>query len=166
MSYVKRVLQPGEVVRHTASLHWVLYVRGFLFCLLALVLLVIRPVPDPPGLPYWAATIGMWLSLAVGVVLLAQAWFEAWITEIAVTDRRVVYKRGFIWRDTKEIQMDKVETVEVEQSMLGRLLDYGDVIVTGSGSTWSPLKNVGRPLELRNAITGRSQPRSDGTEEA
>ena len=60
-----------------------------------------------------------------GVVRLA--WFIRWITEFAVTDRRVISKRGFIMRDTDEMNMDKVESVDVDQSILGRLLDYGTV---------------------------------------
>ena len=67
------------------------------------------------------------------VVSFLYAWFIRWITEIAVTDRRVIYKRGFITRHTEEMNMDKVESVDVDQSILGRLLDYGTVHVIGTG---------------------------------
>jgi uncharacterized membrane protein YdbT with pleckstrin-like domain len=89
----------------------------------------------------------------VGTVLLARAWFERVTTEIAVTDRRIIYKRGFIRRYTVEMHMDKVESVDVDQSILGRMLDYGDVIIHGTGSGLEPLGHVDHPLELRNHIT-------------
>ena len=59
-----------------------------------------------------------------------------------------------IRRYTVEMHMDKVESVDVEQSILGRLLDYGDVTVRGTGAGFEPLQRIARPLELRNHITG------------
>ncbi len=61
------------------------------------------------------------------------AWFKRWTTEIDVTNRRIVYKRGFIKRHTVEMNMDKVESVDVDQSVLGRLLNYGDITIHGTG---------------------------------
>jgi uncharacterized membrane protein YdbT with pleckstrin-like domain len=67
-----------------------------------------------------------------------KAWFRRWTTEIDVTDRRVVYKRGFIRRHTVEMNMDKIESVDVDQSLIGRLFDYGDVIIRGTGAGIEP----------------------------
>ena len=90
----------------------------------------------------------------MGLILLAKAWFDQWITEIGVTDRRVIFKKGFIRRDTIEINMDKVESVEVDQSILARLLDYGYVRVRGTGQgDLCKIKYVAQPIELRNHIT-------------
>ena len=65
-------------------------------------------------------SIAFWLAAAV---TFASAWFRRWTTEIDVTDRRVVYKRGFINRHTVEMNMDKVESVDVDQSIMGRMLN-------------------------------------------
>ncbi len=89
----------------------------------------------------------------IGTILLARAWFHRVTTEIAVTDRRIIYKRGFVRRYTVEMHMDKVESVDVDQSILGRLLDCGDVIIHGTGMGIEPLPNIDHPLELRNHIT-------------
>jgi uncharacterized membrane protein YdbT with pleckstrin-like domain len=153
MSYVNRVLQPGEVVRHVASLHWILYVPGLGMWILAGVLLIAAPDPSTHGVVNRLAVIGAWLCFAVGLVLVARAWFKWWTTEIAVTDRRVIYKTGFIWRNTTEMHMDKVESVEVKQSILGRILDYGDVEIRGVGTGFEPLRSIAKPLDLRNHIT-------------
>lgn len=153
MSYVTRVLQPGEIVRHVASLHWILYVPGALVWILAGIIFIVRPDPSLHWFGHLMAVIAAWLCVAVGLVLLARAWFEWWTTEIAVTDRRVIYKAGFIQRDTTEMQMDKVESVDVKQSILGRVLDYGDVEIHGTGHGFEPLRMIAHPLELRSHIT-------------
>ena len=151
MSYVNRVLQPGEVVRHRADLHWILYARGALCALAAWVMFLL--IPAEQGFVHWLLVIGSSILLAVGVGLLAQNWYRWWTTEIAVTDRRIIYKTGFIYSETSEVHMDKVESVDVDQTILGRLLDYGDVSVVGTGSTWETLRTIARPIVLRNHIT-------------
>ena len=150
MSYVNRVLQPGEVVRHVTGLHWILYVPGLLVWILAGIALI--AFPEPSRL-HGAAVIVAWLCFAVGLVMIGRAWFQRWTTEIAVTDRRIIYKTGFIRRDSTEMHMDKVESVEVKQTVLGRILDYGDVEIRGVGVGLEPLRMIAKPLELRNHIT-------------
>ena len=78
-----------------------------------------------------------------------------WITEFAVTDRRVIYKCGFISRHTVEMNMDKVKSVDVDQSLLGRLLNYGTIHVLGTGEGIESLRRIAAPLALRNAITAK-----------
>jgi uncharacterized membrane protein YdbT with pleckstrin-like domain len=144
--YVDKVLQPGEQIRYRASLNWILYVPGLAVMLVALALYAVTS----NGFLHFVAALG---GLG-GLFLIARAWFDWWTTEIAVTGRRVIYKTGFISRKTTEMHMDKVESVDVDQSVLGRILDYGNVMVRGTGSGLSPIKNVDAPLELRNHITG------------
>ena len=151
MSYVQKVLQPGEEVRYQATIHWVTYLHGAAWLLAALVVRVVTPADWRDGYVYGGIMIAL---VAAGVFFLARAWFMAWITEIAVTNRRVIYKHGFISRTTAEMHMDKIESVDVDQSVLGRILDYGDVMVRGTGSGLSPIRNVDAPIELRNHITG------------
>jgi len=91
------------------------------------------------------------LALVSGI----HAWFLRYTTEIAVTDKRVIYKRGFINRHTIEVNMDKVASVDVDQSILGRLLNYGTVTVRGTGLSFEPLRRIESPLALRNAIIAK-----------
>ena len=77
------------------------------------------------------------------------------ITEFAVTNKRVIYKRGFIWRQTAEMNMDKVEAVDVMQSIPGRLLDYGTIHVKGTGAGIEHLHRIASPIALRNAIIAK-----------
>ncbi len=105
-----------------------------------------------------------WPAIAVGVILLAlalfllfRAWFERWTTEIAITNRRIILKRGFIRRDTAEMHMEKVESVDVNQSLFGRMLDYGDVTVRGTGAGLETLRLIDAPLEFRNHVKTHGQ---------
>jgi len=152
MSYVQRVLQPGEVVRYTASTHWIVYWPGAVCMIAAVAVLLFGPrlSANHPTFWYWVAS----LIAVVGLFLLIREWFSWWTMEIAVTNLRVIYKTGLVKRRTKEMNMDKVESVEVDQSILGRILDYGTVTITGTGAGLEALAGVARPIELRNSITG------------
>jgi uncharacterized membrane protein YdbT with pleckstrin-like domain len=150
MSYVDKVLQPGEEVRYRATIHWVIYLPGLSLWLVALVLYFL--FPNWPGLQF-ASQIGALLCFAGGALLMLREWFKWWTTEIAITNKRIIYKRGFIRRFSAEMHMDKVESVDVNQSVLGRLLDYGDVIVRGTGSGLEPIPDIDAPLEFRNHVT-------------
>ena len=88
----------------------------------------------------------------VAVVLLIQQWFQWWVTEIAVTNRKVIYKKGLIRRQTNEMNMDKVESVKIDQSIIGRILDYGNVQILGTGEGFETLRTIPSPIELRNSI--------------
>ena len=148
MKYVEQVLQPGETVLFVSTIHWLIYWPAILlmFAAAATALFI-----SSHEFVRWIAL----LCFATALVSAAGAWFKRWTTEIAVTDRRIIYKRGFIRRHTIEMNMDKVESVDVEQSMLGRIFDYGDILVHGTGVGLEPLQMIESPIELRNAVTAR-----------
>jgi uncharacterized membrane protein YdbT with pleckstrin-like domain len=152
MSYVNKVLQPGERVLAIGARHWVYYVPGIVLVLLGAALWSLEwRTHGEWALSHIAGTV----VAAFGLVLLVRAWYQQWITEIAVTNRRVIYKRGLLRRDTEEMNVDKVETVMVRQSILGRLLGYGTVDVRGTGEGIENLRGIAAPLELRSAILTR-----------
>src|ERR1700751_3177887 len=105
MSYVQRVLQPGEVVRYVGSLHWTIYLPGLLFMLAALVTIGWAQL-GAGGNVWWQILAALFVLIAL--FLLIPEWFTWWTTEIAVTNHRVIYKAGLIRRDTVEMLMDKV----------------------------------------------------------
>ena len=150
MSYVRSVLQPNETVRTTTSIHWIIYWRGIVALLAAVMVLGISL---EPVLGYLLGGSLALILLAVAVWFLFQAWFRRWTTEIAVTNRRIIRKEGFIWRKTTEIALDKVESVDVVQSIAGRLLDYGDVRVHGTGQAIETMRMISAPIAFRNRVT-------------
>jgi len=80
------------------------------------------------------------------------AFFMRWTTEMVVTDRRLIFKTGFISRKTNEIPLSKVESISINQSIMGRLLNYGDISVVGSGATLQCFETVSDPILFKNAI--------------
>ena len=89
------------------------------------------------------------LAVAVGLVFLIWAYVRYKTTEFAVTDRRIIAKTGLISRNTVELFLDKVEALHVDQSVWGRLLDFGTVTIHGTGTTLEPIRNISAPLTLR-----------------
>lgn len=80
------------------------------------------------------------------------AFFKRWTTEMAVTDRRLIFKTGFIYRNTNEIPLAKIESIGINQSIMGRLLNYGDVYIVGSGATLQSFYSIESPMFFKNAI--------------
>jgi uncharacterized membrane protein YdbT with pleckstrin-like domain len=152
MSYVNEVLQPDETVRFRTNVHWSVYLKAITALVIGLALLAW----------YWQDGTGSMVLLlaaaAFGVsalILVVPPFLERLGTEIAITDRRIIYKTGLVERHTVEISMDKVESVDVDQSVLGRIFGYGTVTVRGTGEAAEPLRNVAAPIALRNAVLVR-----------
>jgi uncharacterized membrane protein YdbT with pleckstrin-like domain len=154
MRYVDHVLQPGETIRHVTSVSWVGFLPGLVLWLIAIVLLVyIAPWSQDSAAIKLGGWIAVLAALLVGAVLLIRHWWRRFTTEVAVTDRRIIYKVGFINRHTVEMHMDKVESVDVDQTILGRLFNYGDITIRGTGETMERLHMIDGPLEFRNHVT-------------
>src|SRR5258706_14831965 len=122
MSYVKSVLQPNEHVIVTGRLHWIIYWRAILCLVLGAALLVLEQIY---GVDQTVKGVSAALVFVLFMIFFLHPWFVRWITEIAVTNKRLIYNTGFINRHTAEMNLDKVESVDVDQSVLGRMLDYG-----------------------------------------
>jgi Bacterial PH domain len=96
---------------------------------------------------------GRW---ACGLVLDGDGLVPPLATETDVTNMRVVHKTGFIKRRTFEMSLDKVESVDVNQSILGRLMNYGDITIQGVGEGTQTISTIASPLAFRNAITTKT----------
>jgi uncharacterized membrane protein YdbT with pleckstrin-like domain len=152
MPYYLKVLQPGETVRVVGRLHWLIYANAVLLLVIALAIALLAAELTDPTQRQLVLLVALVVVVLGGLVFLG-AWVRRKGTEIVVTDRRVIYKRGFIARRTVEMNISKVETVDVEQSIAGRLLGYGTVLIRGTGESLEPLRHVEAPLTIRNAIT-------------
>jgi uncharacterized membrane protein YdbT with pleckstrin-like domain len=153
MRYVRRVLQPGETIVYATRLHWVIYIHTILL-LIACIICAAAAVStsDNQGISLAlgiAAVIFLLLALSAGL----RVFIRRVTTELAVTDHRVIYKSGLLSRHTIEMNRDKVESVDVDQTILGRIFGYGTVIVRGTGGSLEPIRNIGDPLSFRSHIT-------------
>ncbi|ETR77483.1 membrane protein [Afipia sp. P52-10] len=152
--YIDDILQPGEKVLYSTTIHWIVYLPALLAWVVAVVFFALQRGAVTDGLNI------LWLALSLVSMLIAlywtvRAWFRRWTTETDVTNFRVVHKEGFIQRRTFEMNLDKVESVDVTQSIPGRLLNYGDVLIRGVGEGDKDIRMIGSPLQFRNHITVR-----------
>jgi uncharacterized membrane protein YdbT with pleckstrin-like domain len=152
--YIDDILQPGEKVLYSTNAHWMFYLPAIAAWIVALFLFLLsrQTVTD--------SLVLLCLSAAAVVAIVAlywtiKAWFHRWTTETDVTNLRVVHKTGFIKRRTFEMSLDKVESVDVNQSILGRMLNYGNVTVRGVGEGAETIDTIASPLDFRNHITAR-----------
>jgi uncharacterized membrane protein YdbT with pleckstrin-like domain len=151
MSYVKKVLQPGETLIFATGLHWLTYLPSILLFIVAVAMAVASRAVDQDMAQPLLLAAGVVLMIAI-LVWIVEAIRRASV-EVAVTDQRVIFKAGIISRHTIEIHRSKVESVDVDQSILGRIFGYGTVVVRGTGGSLEPMRNIAEPLKFRSFIT-------------
>ena len=152
MAYFHKVLQPDETVRAIARMHWLIFWPAILWALIAIAialvgLLVAVEEPQRNYCFYAAAAIAV-----VALIMFLEEFVRRQGTEVVVTDKRVIFKRGFLSRFTAEMNVSKIETVDVEQTLAGRLFGYGTLVIRGTGAGIEPLRFIGSPIGVRNAI--------------
>jgi membrane protein YdbS with pleckstrin-like domain len=156
VSYLDRVLQPEERVLVRGYLHWVIYLPSLMLQAVAIALAAwarLSLTGHPLAMVVYA---GAGLLLLLGISAFLGRMVVRLTTEFAVTDHRVIVKRGFMSLHTVEMNLDKVESVDVDQTILGRILGYGAVTIHGVGARWDPIPRIADPLKFRNAITTRA----------
>lgn len=102
----------------------------------------------------WLLLFGV-LGLAafgLGLILIIIAVVRVLTTELALTNKRVIAKTGWIARSTIELRLDKVEGLVVNQGIIGRFLNYGTVFVTGTGGIKTPIPYISSPIEFRRVV--------------
>jgi hypothetical protein len=159
VSYIEKNLVPGETLVYQTRLHWVV----MLWHIVLSVLLLEFPAL---GLLYYAFSHeqqleprtlhlmqggGIALLLISGIIISAGALRRS-ATEMAVTNRRVVVKTGLAARKTIEMLLNKIESIEVNESGMGRVLGYGSITLIGTGGTSEPFHLMAKPLEFRNEV--------------
>jgi len=150
MSYLTKSLVEGESVVYEAAIHWIIFVKPLLGLVLALAILV--AAGQLGGAARFTALGAAAIVGVIGLYHFGVAVLYRWTTTLAVTTRKVVGKWGFIARQTIEQRLGTIDAVGVEQSVAGRLLNYGSVVVHGSGATTTPIKAISDPLRFRREV--------------
>lgn len=146
MSYLDDHLLAGEHIMYRARLHWTIFTRAIMVLFLGVGLGILLQVLEHD---YWyagAALAGVGLLLAIGPFIRYAS------SDFAVTDMRVVAKLGFVERESLETLLSKIEAIGVDQGVVGRLLGYGTVTITGTGGTEESFARISEPLEFRRQI--------------
>ena len=127
MGYVEDTLGNGETIKYDVSFHW-LWTFG------AYTMLVVLG---------WAV---------IGLIVFLKMMIRKWTTERVLTNIRFIQKTGWIVRHTEEIRIDRMEEVNLDQSLLGRILDYGDIKISGVGTGEIKLKMIDSPIDFQKKL--------------
>jgi len=130
MAYLDESLAPGETIVARFDLHWTAKWRLIVYLLLAI------------------PTLGIALIAAI------YEWIRLRSIEQGVTNRRVVRKTGIVSRATEELRLASIETIDLHQSVWGRIFGFGDIVLTGRGESSMIFGRLARPLEAKRAIEG------------
>ena len=153
MGYVDENLIQGETVAYRAPLHWKVGI-GPVFTAAVFVALAAVAFWQAGLQPDWKNV----LRIAGGVLLIAVAvplvglWITLSSAEFAVTNKRIILKTGFIRKKTAEMFLAKIESVGVDQTIVGRIMGYGAIVIRGTGGSLEPFSDIARPLEFRRQI--------------
>jgi uncharacterized membrane protein YdbT with pleckstrin-like domain len=159
--YVEKLLGRGEQIVFETRLHRIVYLIPLVCIALgvgAFAILVAQAAQNTKN-PNAVAIFMMFLA-PLGLLWLVLAWIRRATTEIAVTSRRIVYKRGWLSRNTVEISFKHIESLDIRQPLLGRMLNYGTVVVRGTGIGVQSIHDVAGPLLLRNAAFDQEEAQS------
>jgi uncharacterized membrane protein YdbT with pleckstrin-like domain len=151
-TYTNTTLQHGETIVRIGHLSWVIYAKTLAYAALAAVVSTVAYAMI--GFNRVTLTVGFAL-IAIAVRHALKAWWHRYTIEIAVTNRRVIFKRGFIWRRTNEMFLSKIESVFVDQSFLGRIFNFGSIHCRGTGEGMEHLHYVADPVAIQNAINAK-----------
>lgn len=144
MSYIEHTLGEAETLFYRARFPWFHGAGGWIALVLGLLAGVIAYANG-------FGAVGGVLALA-GVAVFLGVLIPIWTTEIGVTNQRLIYKRGLIWRKTQELQLRAIEEVKLDQGLLGRLLDFGRLDLHGTGVGDIRLPTLADPVGLRKAL--------------
>ncbi|HLH32656.1 MAG TPA: PH domain-containing protein [Terriglobia bacterium] len=154
MGYVDNNLITGERVTYRGRLHWILFLKPVLMSVVLIV--VIGVVLYAANVNQWLSSQQMFLAGLIGLCVAALPFLPAIIrytsAEFSVTNKRVILKIGFIQSDTAEMFLNKIESVGVDQTVVGRMFGYGDIVIRGTGGSLEPFRGVSNPLEFRRQI--------------
>jgi len=145
MSYLTNNLLTGETVTYRTKLHWKLYIVPALLDLVVLVPITFYVLMSQRK---WLALV----TLTIAAAAFVPAYLRRMTSEFAVTNKRVLLKVGVLNTRSFELLLNKVEGIAVNQGLFGKLLNYGDIVVTGSGGTQEPFRDIENPLRFRTAV--------------
>lgn len=146
MNYVNALLAPDKTVRFETRRHWLVY--RYAIVMLALLVASLALPRDLHGEKFIIAIFLVPLAAAAALF----GWLRRVATVIAVTNHRLICKNGIIARHTVEMNLEKIESVDVDQTVLGRIFGFGTVTIRGVGTTIDPIRGIADPIGLRQAV--------------
>jgi uncharacterized membrane protein YdbT with pleckstrin-like domain len=169
-SYVETVLLNGEELEYAGTLHWIIFAPGLCSAIFGAFLCLLTPhalnenfmLGLMEEVSSYITYVGVAMVLS-GVGMLAHSYLRFVSTELAITNRRVIAKTGFISRSTFEVMLNRVEGANIDQTVWGRLFGFGSIFVHGTGGGVTPIDHIADPLSFKKQLmtwVERNQPTS------
>lgn len=155
MSYIHKSLLDGEEIVYLTRRHKIIFTYPVVWLIISAILFglkwvfVFKPEID------FALSIFSGIFLAVALIHALVIWIRYLCAEFGITNQRVIVKEGFLKRKTSEIFLKSVESVQVDQSLWGRILNFGTIVVTGTGGVSDPLSMIRNPLDFKKQVQQR-----------
>jgi uncharacterized membrane protein YdbT with pleckstrin-like domain len=153
--YVEESLGKGETIKYSARISLWRYLFNFIFGGFLTILSVVDVISAAAA---HQSTRFAFIRLIVGICLLAWPLIARRSTELVITDKRLIAKFGVLSTQSIEIRFDKIESVRVNQGLMGRILNFGDIVVTGTGSTFDPIRHIASAMKFRAALNQAMEP--------
>ncbi len=153
-SYVEGSMGKDEFVQVKAKYHWFVWI-GFYFKLLIFggITLFCAYAASKFYFSDRPLRALIFLFLVVALILyIFVAFLRLKLTEMACTNRRVVYKTGIIAIKTEEIKLDKIESIQIEQTLFGRIFGCGNISFSGTGTSKVDFYDVSNPWKVKTKI--------------
>jgi len=142
MSYIENNLLSGEKIYYQTKRHWIIFFTPFVFLVLAIAFLMLHDILVLLGYLF------LFLTAAQAVMALT-----TYLTsEFGVTNKRVLVKIGFIRRRSWETILQRIAGIEVEQSIFGRILGFGTIIIQSTGGGKDVFHGIDSPLKFRRKV--------------
>jgi uncharacterized membrane protein YdbT with pleckstrin-like domain len=152
MSYIENNLLDDESLIYRAYLHWVIFAKPLFWFILTVILYLSIPIymqETGKELPAHLGKIVILVSAIVTFLTALSAYLRYISSEFGITNRRIIVKLGFIRRNTYENFLQKIESIQVHQTILGRLFGYGTVVIRGTGGSTEMYGLISVPLAFR-----------------
>ena len=155
MSYIHKSLLDGEEILYLTRRHKIVFTYPALWLLVSVILFGVKYFfVFKPEVNY-ALMIFSGIFLAASIIHALVIWVNYLCAEFGITNQRVIVKEGFLKRKTIEVFLKSVESVQVDQSIWGRILNFGTVIVSGTGGVSDPLNMIRNPLDFKKQVQQR-----------
>ncbi|MGC1855116.1 MAG: PH domain-containing protein [Candidatus Aquirickettsiella sp.] len=143
MGYIDKTLLPDEKVIYRSHPHWIVVFRSLIGLILIAAFLMM-------GARHTLLIICLFSLLGLAACISGMIVYYS--SEFGITDKRVIMKSGFISRYAFENSLDRIEGVEINQSIMGRILDYGSIRIRGVSGTNELFSAVRYPFRFRYKI--------------
>ena len=143
MSYIEENLMSGEKLLYRTKLHWIVFLWPIIWFFLAFLSFI--------SFISGVVILGV-IFLVIALVTGLSSLVTYLTSEFGLTDKRVLVKVGFIRRNSLELLLAKVESIQVDQGITGRMFGYGSIIVSGTGGSKNPFHKISNPFEFRKRL--------------